>query len=219
MKRYLLFDLDGTLSDTGPGIMKSAQYALSALGRGEQTEEALRRMIGPPLDVGLREFFGLEGEDNLRGIEKFREYYREKGVFESLLYPGVKELLEHLHGKATLCVATSKPEFFANKIVEMRGIAPCFSVLVGSPMGATGSTKQEIITKVLDALGNPNKDEVVMIGDRFYDIEGAKSCGITSIGVEYGFSTPGELQNAGADYVVKTVEELGTLLEELTHEA
>lgn len=215
MKRYLLFDLDGTLSNTGPGIMASARYALSALGFPEQTDDSLRRMVGPPLDIGWREFFGLEGERNLFAIEKFREYYREHGVFESELYPGVKELLAKLHGRATLCVATSKPEFFAGKILEMRGIAPYFEVMVGSPMGAEGTTKPEIIEKVLAKLGNPDKDEVVMIGDRFYDIEGARACGVTSIGVEYGFAAPNELQKAGADHVVSTVEELGSLLEDL----
>lgn len=215
MKRYLLFDLDGTLSNTGPGIMASARYALSALGFPEQSEESLRRMVGPPLDIGWREFFGLEGEQNLLAIEKFREYYREHGVFKSELYPGVKELLEKLHGRATLCIATSKPEFFANKILEMRGIAPLFSVLVGSPMGAEGTTKPEIIQKVLAALGDPPHEEVVMIGDRFYDIEGAKACGVASIGVKYGFSAHDELKEAGADHVVDTVEELGRLLEDL----
>lgn len=215
MKRYLLFDLDGTLSNTGPGIMASTKYALSAMGMPEASEEKLRCMIGPPLDIGWREFFGLEGEQNLLAIQKFREYYREQGVFQSELYPGVKEMLERLAGKATLCVATSKPEFFAGKILEMRGIAPYFKVLVGSPMGAEGTTKPEIIEKVLAQLGNPPKDEVVMIGDRFYDIEGAKACGVTSVGVTYGFAAPGELQEAGADYVVATAEELGTLLEDL----
>lgn len=215
MKRYLLFDLDGTLSNTGPGIMASARYALSALGFPEQTDESLRRMVGPPLDVGLREFFGLEGEQNLLAIEKFREYYRERGVYESELYPGVKELLEHLHGKATLCVATSKPEFFAKKILEMRDIAPLFQVVVGSPMSAEGTAKPQIIRTVLNQLDNPPKDEAVMIGDRFYDISGAKECELESIGVEYGFAAPNELKNAGADHVVSTTEELGRLLEEI----
>lgn len=218
MKKYFLFDLDGTLCDTGPGIMKSAQYALDAFGFPAQSKEALRRIIGPPLDVSMREFYGLTGEDNRRAVEKFREYYREKGVFESLLYPGVAELLARFSKKAALCVATSKPEFFARKILEMRGAAPLFSVIVGSPPGAVGAPKAEIIRSVLEKLGGPPREEIVMIGDRSYDVVGAKACGIDCIGVEYGFASPGELQSAGADYVVATVEVLGNLLEVLSNE-
>lgn len=215
-KRYFLFDLDGTLCDTGPGIMKSAQYALASFGVPMQSEESLRRMIGPPLDVSLRDFFGLTDEDNRRAIEKFREYYREKGVFESLLYPGMQELLSRFSKTVVLCVATSKPEYFARKILELRGVLPLFTVLVGSPLGDTGTPKEEIISAVLRDLQSPPKEEVMMIGDRSYDVLGAKACGIDCIGVEYGFASPGELSAAGADYVVPTVEELGKLLEVLS---
>ena len=216
MKRYFLFDLDGTLCDTGPGIMKSAQYALDAFGLPKQTEESLRRMIGPPLDVSLSEFFGLTGEDNRRAVEKFREYYREQGVFESLLYPGMKELLAEFSQTAVLSVATSKPEYFARKILELREVLSCFTVLIGSPLGDTGTPKPQIISSVLQQLGDPPKEEVVMIGDRSYDVLGAKACGIDCIGVEYGFASPGELADAGARYIVPTVEELGKLLEVLS---
>lgn len=216
MKRYFLFDLDGTLCDTGPGIMESAQYTLDFFGFPKQSEESLRRMIGPPLDVSLRDFFGLTDEDNRRAIEKFREYYREKGVFESLLYPGMQELLSRFSKTVVLCVATSKPEYFAQKILELRGVLPFFTVLVGSPLGDTGTPKAEIISAALEKLQSPPKEEVVMIGDRSYDVLGAKACGIDCIGVEYGFASPGELSAAGADYVVPTVEELGKLLEVLS---
>lgn len=216
MKRYFLFDLDGTLCDTGPGIMESAQYTLDFFGFPKQSEESLRRMIGPPLDVSLREFFGLQGKDNLRAVEKFREYYRRKGLFECKLYPGIRELLARFSGTAILCVATSKPEYFAQKILELRGVLSFFPVLVGSRLGGIGTPKAGIISEVLEKLQDPPKEEVVMIGDRSYDVLGAKACGIDCIGVEYGFASPGELSAAGADYVVPTVEELGKLLEVLS---
>lgn len=211
MKKYFLFDLDGTITDTGEGIMKSAQYALDAFGIHEEPEEKLRRFVGPPLDYSFREFYGLSEGQAWDAVEKYRERYRAKGVFESPLYPGIKELLEKLSQKAAVCLATSKPLYFAEQILEMRGIAGCFSVKVGANMDGTMTDKAQVIGEVLRQLGSPPKAEAVMIGDRRQDILGAKIQGLESIGAGYGYAEEGELEDAGATCLVPTVAELEKL--------
>lgn len=216
MKRYFLFDLDGTLTDTGEGIMKGAQYALDAFGFSSQPEQALRRFVGPPLDYSFMEFYGLSQEDAWRAVEKYRERYREKGVFESPLYPGVDKMLQTLSHKAgemggTLCVATSKPILFARQILEMRGVGKYFSVIVGANMDGTMTDKAQVIKEVLSQLGNPDKEQIVMIGDRRQDVLGAKKAGVQCVGVGYGYAEPNELETAGADWVVPSVEKLQEL--------
>lgn len=215
MKKYFLFDLDGTITDTGEGIMKSAQYALDAFGIHEEPEEHLRRFVGPPLDDSFREFYGLSERQAWDAVEKYRERYREKGVFESPLYPGIGELLAELSQRAAVCLATSKPLHFAGQIVEMRGIDRHFTVKIGANMDGTMTDKAQVIGEVLRQLGNPPKAEVIMIGDRRQDILGAKAQGVESIGVGYGYAEEGELEAAGATYTVSTVAELKKLCFEL----
>lgn len=219
MKRYFLFDLDGTLTDTGEGITKSVQYALDAFGFPKEPEEKLRRFVGPPLDWSFREYYGMTEEESFAAVEKYRERYRTKGVFESPLYPGIKELLEELSHHGALCLATSKPLLFARQIVEMRGIAPCFTVTVGANMDGTMTDKAQVIGEVLRQLGDPPRAEAVMIGDRRHDILGAKARGIESIGVEYGYAEPGELSEAGADFIVPSVQALKELCLSLAAES
>lgn len=212
MKKYFLFDLDGTLTDTGEGIMKSAQHALDAFGIENEPEENLRRFVGPPLDASFRDFYGLSQQQALEAIEKYRERYREKGVFESPLYPGVKELLEELSQKAQICLATSKPLTFARQILELRGVERYFTHTVGANLDGTMTDKAQVIGEVLRRLGDPPKEQAVMIGDRRHDILGAKAQGVESIGVRYGYAEENELEEAGADHIVSTVEELKELL-------
>ncbi len=217
MKRYFLFDLDGTLTDTGRGIMKSAQYALDAFGIYHEPEENLRRFVGPPLDWSFQEFYGLSEEQAWEAVEKYRERYRTKGVFESPLYPGMEGLLQRLskaaaHRDGKLCLATSKPLLFAGQILKLRNIEPCFSVIAGANLDGTMTDKAQVIGEALRQLGNPSKDLVVMIGDRRHDILGAKAHEIESVGVKYGYAEEGELEEAGADFTVPTVEALEKLL-------
>lgn len=221
MKRYFLFDLDGTITDTGEGIMKSAQYALDSFGFFQEPEENLRRFVGPPLDRSFQEFYGLSQEDAWRAVEKYRERYREKGVFESPLYPGMGALLPALCERAgelggALCLATSKPILFARQILELRGVEKYFSAAVGANMDGTMTDKAQVIEEALRRLGSPEKGRAVMIGDRRQDVLGAKAAGIECIGVAYGYAEPGELESAGADWIVRTVDELRGLCLSLT---
>lgn len=211
MKKYFLFDLDGTLTDTGEGIMSSAQYALDCFEIYNEPRENLRRFVGPPLDYSFQTFYGMTKEQAWQAIEKYRERYREKGVFESPLYDGIGELLRVLSRRATVCVATSKPIFFAEQIIKMRGIENYFSVIVGAELDGTRTDKAQVIEEVLQRLGCPDKAEAVMIGDRRQDVMGAKAHGMECIGVRYGYSEPDELTAAGAEYVVDTVAELHRL--------
>ena len=211
MKRYFLFDLDGTVADNGEGILKSAQYALDHFGIHDQPEEKLRQFVGPPLDQSFREIYGFSQEQALQAVAKYRERYATQGVLENQLYPGIRHLLEALEGRGMRCLATSKPEVFARRILEMQGVLPLFDVVVGAELDGTRTDKCQVIQAVLEQLGNPPLDQAVMIGDRKHDILGAKAAGLESVGVEYGFAPPGELEEAGADWIVPTVEELERL--------
>ncbi len=215
-KNYFLFDLDGTVTDTGEGIMNSAQYALDAFGIHNEPEAALRRFIGPPLDVSFREFYGMTETQALGAIEKYRERYRAEGIFESPLYPGMLELLRELSQSTAVqggnvCLATSKPLYFARQILKLRNVEQYFSVITGANMDGTMTDKAQVIGEALRQLGNPPKEKVVMVGDRRQDILGAHTQGLESIGAGYGYGEPGELEAAGASKIVSTVEELKRL--------
>lgn len=218
MIRYFLFDLDGTLTDTGEGIRKSVQYALDVFQLYNQPEKDLNRFIGPPLIWSFQTYYGFPKEVAEQAVAKYRERYKVQGVYENQLYDGIKKLLQELSQKATLCVATSKPVVFAKQILEMRGIQDNFTVVVGAELDGTRNDKAEVIKEVLRQLENPDVREVMMIGDRLHDVEGAKKLGIPCIGVRYGFSTGKELEEAGAKYVVESVEELRRLCFSLVQE-
>lgn len=216
MKRYVLFDLDGTVADNGEGICKSAQYALDFFGIHHEPVENLRRFVGPPLQESFQVLYGFSPEKAKIAVEKYRERYRVKGVYENKLYPGIPALLEELSHRAAVCLATSKPEVFSRKILEMGGVLPYFTRAVGSELDGRRTDKAEVIQEVLRQLGNPDRAQAIMVGDRKHDILGARACGVESVGVEYGFAPEKELEEAGADHIVPTVEALRGLLWQLT---
>lgn len=209
MKQFFLFDLDGTLTDTGPGIMGSVQTALGRLGWPPQEDGFLRQFVGPPLMESFQRFCGMDPESAEHAIQLYRERYNEWGMYQSPLYPGVNGMLERLSQVGTLAVATSKREIGARKIMEMRGIDGYFQAVVGDD--GTRPSKAAVIREVLELLGGPPKEQVVMVGDRSYDIAGAHACGIEAIGVGYGYAPPGELTEAEADWQADTVAELEAL--------
>lgn len=215
MFEYLLFDLDGTLTDPYEGITRCFQYALASFGV-EEKQENLKRVIGPPLMDAFMEFYGFSKEEAALGVEKYRERFSAVGLFENQVYEGIPEMLDSLQkaGK-TLCLATSKPEVFAKRILEKFDLAKYFSVAVGAELDGTRNYKKDVIAEVLNQLGNPPLDKVLMIGDRKQDIEGAKACNMAALGVRFGYAEPGELENAGCQTYADTVEELTAYL--LTH--
>ncbi len=213
---YILFDLDGTLTDPQEGITKCVQYALEFYGYEVPTAEELICFIGPPLEDSFVKYFGMTREQSQAAMAKYRERFGPIGLYENKRYEGIKELLRDLkkQGKK-VALATSKPTKFAKTIIEHFEIAEYFDVIYGSEFDGTRFTKTEVMVDVLKEFGLSTEEELakaVMVGDRKYDVEGAKNCGIDSIGVEYGFALEGELKEAGATYIFNTVSELADFL-------
>ena len=212
--RYALFDLDGTVIDSGEGITKSTQYALSRMGIEEPDLNRLRAFVGPPLLDSFRDLYGMSEEKAMEAVDWYRERYSSKGLYECHPYEGIGELLEALQQEGRkLAVASSKPERFVREILEHFGIGQYFSEIVGATMDEKLSSKPDIIREVFrrGRLTQADKASVIMIGDRRYDIEGANETGLDSIGVYYGFAEPGELEKAGATYIAETVQDLADL--------
>lgn len=211
MYQYLLFDLDGTLTDSKEGIIKSLQYAFEKLGEPVPEESRLLKFIGPPLEDSFMNFCGYSREKAIRAIELFRERYVPIGKFENKPAPGLPELCAKLQKRGyVLALASSKPESLCVPICERFGYTPSFKVLTGSPPESDW-TKADIIRETLRRLNltEQDKPQVLMIGDRKFDVLGAKECGIDCVGVEFfGYAQPNELKDAGAVAVVKTTAEL-----------
>lgn len=205
----LLFDLDGTLTDPGEGIRNSVSYALQKYGITVTEQELLNRFIGPPLQEGFREFYGFSPKEALRAVGYYREYYGKRGIFQNKLYEGIPEMLEKLQANGiTLLVATSKPELYAKEIIQHFHLESFFLYIAGGNMDGTRCKKQEVISYALHTCHFDDKKGIAMVGDRRHDIEGAKLCGIDSIGVLYGYGSKKELTNAGAGQIVGSVEDL-----------
>lgn len=155
MSTWILFDLDGTLTDSGEGVMKSVCYALDRMGFPNEPESALRRFIGPPLHQSFIDFYGFSEEKAFEAVETMRERYREKGVYENHMLPGMKEMLAKLRAAgAKLCVATSKPLYFTEIILRQHGVDGLFTHVVGANLDGTMTDKTEVIREVLRRIGD-----------------------------------------------------------------
>lgn len=213
----ILFDLDGTLTASGEGITKSVQYALKKMGKDEMGSDlkALEVFVGPPLLKQFMDYCHFTREEAKQAVVYYRERYTVTGIFENVPYPGIPELLEKLRKKGyKLGVASSKPDSMVKIVLEHFHLSDYFHVIRGSDIEKPGMTKAEVIEEALRGLGcEENRDQAVIVGDRFYDVEGAKQAGISCIGVTYGYGSRQELEEAGAEAVVDTAEELGRLLE------
>lgn len=212
-KEYILFDLDGTLTDSFFGITQSVQHALRYFGIDVEDLNELRRFIGPPLDQSFQEYYGLSEEDTIIAIKRYRERYSDTGIFENELYEGIRDLLEELveNGKIVL-MATSKPENYARRIADFFDITQYFTQICGSEMDGKRQDKAEVIAFALENQGVAEHSNVIMVGDRKHDIIGAQKNKIDSIGVLYGYGDINELKKAGANYIVENVSELKKLL-------
>jgi len=206
--KNLLFDLDGTLIDSYPGIYACFKYALKKMGRDIPPDDFLKKCLGPPLDYSFRNFFKMNEEDIALGVKLYRERYREKGVYEYAPMEGANECLEKLFNAGfNILLATSKPEPFARTILERMGADKYFSVICGSDFDVTLKNKTDVINEAVRR-GGVNREESCMIGDRRYDIEGAKNCNLYAIGIEAGYAEEGELALSGADAIVKDLSAL-----------
>lgn len=211
--KYILFDLDGTLTDPGEGITNSIMYALDKYGIKVGERSDLHKFIGPPLMDSFEKYYGFSKEESKMAVEYYREYYRDKGIFENMLYDGFEDLLKTLKANnKIIIVATSKPEVFAKQILQHFNIEKYFTYVAGSNLDGTRTKKDEVIKYALESCNITELSKAVMVGDRKYDIIGAKKLGISSIGVLFGYGHRDELEKAGADFIVGTVEGIGKVL-------
>lgn len=209
MYNTILFDLDGTLTDSGRGITNSVAYALTAFGLKFESKEELRCFIGPPLIKTFMQSYNLSEETARALVKKYREYYAVNGIFENDLYENIDYLLSSLSSMGKkLILATSKPEHFAIKILEHFGIAKYFSYVCGATMDEKRTEKDAVIAYALESAGISDVKDVLMVGDREYDVLGAKSFGMDSVGVLYGYGSREELTTAGATYIAETVTDI-----------
>ncbi|MBE6759168.1 MAG: HAD family hydrolase [Ruminococcaceae bacterium] len=212
-KQYLLFDLDGTVTDSQLGITRSAAYALERFGIHIEDPSTLTFFVGPPLHDTFMEKYGFSDEDAARAVAVYREYYRDTGIFENEVYPGIPELLRDLKAAGrTVILATSKPAVFARRILDHFALSGYFDYLSGCELDGTRSKKDEVIEYALELAGITDRAQCVMIGDREHDIIGAKKTSLSSLGVLYGYGDRAELEAAGADVIVENTAELRNIL-------
>lgn len=208
-----MFDLDGTVTDSALGITNSVMYALNKYGIAVNERSELNRFVGPPLHDSFKNFYGFSNEEANKAVEYYREYYIDKGIFENTVYNGIEKLLQSLKENGRILIlATSKPEIFAKQILGYFNLAKYFTYIAGSNLDGTRTKKDEVIKYAHESCNITDLTKSIMIGDREYDILGAKKVGIDSIGVLYGYGDSNELEKADADYIVNTVDEIGKIL-------
>ena len=206
----VLLDLDGTVTDSATGIIRSVEYALKRLEIEPGTID-LHCFVGPPLELSFRKHFGLEKNDSWRAVEMYREYFNDRGIYENRLYPGMASLIRRLHEtECAIALTTAKPTVYARKILTHFNVGDCFDTIVGSHMDGRRTDKAELIKTTLNLLPDHAYEKPVMVGDREHDIIGAKQAGIESIGVLWGYGSSDELSDA--TYIAKDVRDLEEIL-------
>lgn len=210
---YILFDLDGTLTDSGEGITKSVQYALEYFDIIVDDLKELNRFIGPPLKDSFKKFYNFDDEKAELGMKKYRERYADTGIYENSLYNGIIELLEALKkNNKKIILATSKPEVYAKQILKYFNIDSYFNFVAGADFEETRVNKGDVIKYALEGAEISDLSKVIMIGDREHDVIGAKENNIKVIGVLYGYGDVIELTQARADYIAQNTCELLNML-------
>jgi phosphoglycolate phosphatase len=211
--RTILFDLDGTLTDPSKGIFNSFRYALAKLGITEEHPETMVSLIGPPLQVSFEKRYGLQGESIMQAVSYYREYFGEKGLLENKIYDGIPQLLAQLKGIGKkVFLASTKAGVYADRILEHFNIRGFFDYLSCATFDGSRVDKSEIIAHALQKTGSTRDGKVVMVGDRKFDIIGARQNGLAAIGVTYGFGSKEELAAHHPDYLVSSVSALHHLL-------
>lgn len=210
MYKAILFDLDGTLTESGEGITKCVQYALEKFGIEEPDLKKLEVFVGPPLKEQFMKYAGLGDEDAEKAVEYYRERYGTKGIFENRPYPGVEEMLAELVRKGyRLSVASSKPEYYVKLILEHFHLSEYFTEIVGSELNGDRTDKTEVVEEALKRLGmSEHRDQVIMVGDKEHDVIGARKAGLDCVAVSYGYGTEQELAEAAPLKIAETTEEV-----------
>ena len=207
--KAILFDLDGTLIDSSEGITKSTQYALAHYGIIENDLSKFYKFIGPPLVASFKKYYDFPEEQAVEAVAVYRERYNKIGLFECSLYPGVRECIEKLKAQGYLIgMASSKPEVSCRRILEHFGILELFDDVVGATFDGRIDTKEEVLNEVMCRWSDVPKDEMGLIGDRMFDVEGANQVGIRTVAVTFGFGNVQEMVEAGAVAVCDDMEEL-----------
>lgn len=205
----ILFDLDGTLTDSGPGIVEGLRYALDALGIEHPDDTTMRTFLGPPLMVTFREHFGMNPEQIDHAIALYREHYNDTGLFNNIVFDGIPQLLAQLQADDhILATATSKPTETATRILEHFDLAKHFTFIGGATMDSSRALKAEVIAHTLEAVDADRFTTITMVGDRGHDVIGAREHGIDTIGVTWGYGTVEELAQAGAKAIVDQPAEI-----------
>jgi|GEM_PF-68664 len=208
MFNYILFDLDGTLTNSKEGITKSVKYALNKFNINVTDLDSLKKFIGPPLKDSFMEYYNFDENKAEEAVKYYREYFSEKGLFENEVYPNIESMLGKLKEAGLhLIVATSKPTVFSEKILDHFNLTKFFDAIVGSTLDGSRSKKSDVIEFALEE-NKINTSEALMVGDREHDIIGAAKNNIASMGVTYGFGSHDELKKADAKYIVDTVNEI-----------
>ena len=202
MYKYLLFDLDGTLTDPGLGITNSVMYALRKFNINVYDRSVLYKFIGPPLRDSFKSFYGFSDEQSELAVQYYREYFKQQGIYENKVYDGIPDLLKQLKEKnKTLIVATSKPESFAIDILQHFELYGYFDFIAGATFDESRNKKADIIRYALENCHISEHSSTIMIGDRKHDVIGAKENGLDSLGVLFGYGSYEELKKAGATFI------------------
>ncbi|MGN1061382.1 MAG: HAD family hydrolase [Candidatus Coproplasma sp.] len=209
MYNYILFDLDGTLTNPAKGITNSVAYALDKFGIAVDDKKSLYKFIGPPLSDSFQSFYGFTKEQSLKAVEYYREYFKVLGIFENEIFKDTVDMLSALKSAGKrIILATSKPEEFALQILEHFNLSKYFDFTACATMDGTRNNKTDVIKYALEGYPVKNLSETIMVGDREHDVLGANKAGIHSIGVLYGFGDYDELKKANATYIVKDMQQI-----------
>ena len=209
--QVILFDLDGTLTDPAEGITNSIIHSLTYYGITVADKRELYDFIGPPLPESYMRRFGMDETTALEATEHFREYFGVKGLLENQIYPGIESMLRQLQAAGkTLLVATSKPEGLAVEIMDKFGLTPYFDRICGASLDRSRSCKEDVIAYLLAC--NGTAENMIMVGDTHYDVEGAAAHGIPTIGVSWGYGKVEDMEKAGAVAIAYTMDALFDLL-------
>ena len=206
--KYIIFDLDGTLSDSKEGITKCVQYALGKMGIIEDNLEDLEHFVGPPMVEQYMKAYGMSKDDAFKALDFYRERYTPIGIYETKSYPGIKEILDACKSKDfKIGMATSKPEGMAEEVAKYLEIYDYFDYICGAQLYGSRQSKADVLKRLFD-ISDFVKEESVLIGDTKFDMEGAKLFGIDSIGVNWGMGTEQEMLEHGASKVFDSYEDL-----------